>query len=158
MMATAMVGGMNELMLLRVESQMRTADLAETAVTLWKAGDRVRVGAMTAAALRKLALALPEATEAPHFERASFRVGKKIFATMTAAGDEAMVRVAPRPRLYALLKAQPDVFFSYGGWTERNGSLGVHLARVDAAQMRELVIASWRHVASKRALAAFDAG
>ena len=36
-MAMAMVGGMNELMLLRVEKQMRMSDLAETAVTLWKA-------------------------------------------------------------------------------------------------------------------------
>jgi hypothetical protein len=110
---------------------------------------------MTAAQFRKLALSLPEASEAPHFERASFRVGKKIFATMTADGAEAMVRVAPRARLYALLEAQPDVYFSYGGWTERNGSLGVRLARVDAAELRPLLVDSWRHVAPKRALAAF---
>lgn len=106
---------------------------------------------MTGAAFRKLALSLPEAVEAPHFARASFRVGKKIFATMTAAGDEAMVRVAPRQKLHGLLKEQPDVFFSYGGWTERNGSLGIRLARADAAQLRPLVIDSWRHVAGKRA-------
>ncbi|MCU1276588.1 MAG: hypothetical protein JWM53_134 [bacterium] len=112
---------------------------------------------MTAAAFRKLALSLPEASEALHFTRASFRVGKKIFATMTAAGDEAMVRVAPRQKLYALLKAQPEVFFSYGGWTERNGSCGVRLAKADAAQLRALVVEAWRHVAGKRALAAFDA-
>ena len=31
--------------------------------------------------LRKLALSLPEATEDPHFEKTSFRVKKKIFAT-----------------------------------------------------------------------------
>jgi hypothetical protein len=111
---------------------------------------------MTAAAFRKLALSLPEATEAPHFERASFRVGKKIFATMTAAGDEVMVRVAPRSKLYALLKQQPELFFSYGGWTERNGSCGVRLAKADAAQLRELVVASWRHVAGKRLQATFD--
>ncbi len=111
---------------------------------------------MTAAAFRKLALSLPEATEAPHFERTSFRVGKKIFATMTAAGDEAMVRVAPRQALYALIEAQPGVFFSYGGWTERNGSLGVRLARIGAAQMRGLVVGSWRHAAGKRARTAFD--
>ena len=109
---------------------------------------------MTGAAFRKLALSLPEASEQPHFERASFRVGKKIFATMTAKGDEAMVRVAPRQKLYALLKAQPDVFFSYGGWTERNLSVGVRLANIDAAQMKPLVVDSWRHVAPKRALAA----
>jgi hypothetical protein len=112
---------------------------------------------MTAAAFRKLALSLPEASEAPHFERASFRVGKKIFATMTGDGAEAMVRVAPRDKLYALLKAQPDLFFSYGGWTERNGSLGVRLAKIDVGQMQPLVVDSWRHVAPKRALAAFDA-
>lgn len=111
---------------------------------------------MTAAQFRKLALSLPEATEAPHFDRASFRVGKKIFATLTADGAEAMVRVAPRARLHALLKSRPDVFFSFGGWTERNGSLGVRLARADAAELRALVVDSWRHVAPKRALAALD--
>ena len=43
---------------------------------------------MTPAALRPFALSLPEAHEAPHFERASFRVGKKIFATLRLArGD-----------------------------------------------------------------------
>ncbi len=31
---------------------------------------------------RKLALSLPEAIELPHFDKASFRVGKKIFATL----------------------------------------------------------------------------
>lgn len=31
--------------------------------------------------LRKLALSFPEATEDPHFEKTSFRVKKKIFAT-----------------------------------------------------------------------------
>ena len=112
---------------------------------------------MTGAAFRKLALSLPEASEQPHFERASFRVGKKIFATMTAKGDEAMVGVKPRDKLYALLKGQPDVFFSYGGWTERNGALGVRLAKIDAAQMKALVVESWRRVAPKRALALLGA-
>ena len=107
---------------------------------------------MTAAAFRKLALSLPEAVELPHFERASFRVGKKIFATMTAAGDEAMVRVAPRQKLHGLLKSHPDVFFSYGGWTERNGSLGIHLPKATAGLLHELLVDSWRHVAPKRAL------
>src|SRR5262249_8737939 len=108
--------------------------------------------AVTGAAFRKLALSLPEASEAPHCARASFRVRKQLCATITTAGDEAMVRVAPRAKLYGLLKAQPDVFFSYGGWTERNGSLGIHLAKLDATLARELVIDSWRHVAPKRAL------
>lgn len=109
---------------------------------------------MTSKAFRALALSLPESHEEPHFERASYRVGKKIFATMTKDGSEAMVRVAPRQRLYALLKAHPDVFFSYGGWTERNGSVGIRLPKADVTLLRELVTDSWRHVAPKRAIAA----
>jgi hypothetical protein len=112
---------------------------------------------MTPAALRRHALSLPEAREAPHFERASFRVGKKIFATLTRDGREAMVKLASPDDVEGLLASYPDVFFSYGTWTTRNGALGVRLAKVPAATMRQLVIAAWRGIAPKRAIAAFDA-
>jgi hypothetical protein len=105
---------------------------------------------MTSKAFRAMAMALPEAHEEPHFQRTSFRVGKKIFATMTNDAREAMVRVAPREKLYALMKAHPDVFFSYGGWTERNGSLGILLAKADIELLKPLVLDSWRHIAPKR--------
>ena len=36
---------------------------------------------VTIETLRKLALSFPEATEDPHFEKTSFRIKKKIFAT-----------------------------------------------------------------------------
>ena len=108
---------------------------------------------MTPKQLEKIALSLPEATEQPHFERRSFRVGKKIFATMTADGTEAMVRVSPKEQIEALMETYPEVFFSYGGWTEKNGSLGVRLEKVNADLMRGLVLESWKHVAPKRALA-----
>jgi hypothetical protein len=104
---------------------------------------------ITAAALRKHALSLADAHEEPHFDRASFRVGKKIFATMTADGKEAMVKVQPREKVEALLAAEPEVFFSYGGWTTKNGSLGVKLTKVDAKLMRELVTLSWESIAPK---------
>jgi hypothetical protein len=41
---------------------------------------------MTLAQVRRLALALPEAAEAPHFDYTSFRVRKKIFATAPPGG------------------------------------------------------------------------
>ncbi len=110
---------------------------------------------MTPKVFQTFALSLPGAHEEPHFERTSFRVGKKIFATMTPDGNEVMVRVSP-DGVEALLDQYPDVFFSYGGWTVRNGSLGVRLAKVSAAMMRELVIGSWKHAAPKRVVAAFE--
>lgn len=110
---------------------------------------------MTPDALRRLALSLPEAHEAPHFERISFRVGKRIFATMTADGREAMVKLAPDDA-EGLLASQPAVFFSYGTWTSRNGALGVRLAKASATLMRPLVVGAWRSVAPQRAVAAFE--
>lgn len=104
---------------------------------------------MTAAAFRKIALALPEAVEAPHFERTSFRVNKKILhhdrrrQRGDGAGGAARAPLRP-PEDYA------DVFFSYGGWTERNGALGIHLAKADATLLRELVADAWRAIAPKR--------
>jgi hypothetical protein len=112
---------------------------------------------MTPDALRRCALSLPEAHEEPHFERTSFRVAKKIFATMTRDGSEAMVRVATPEGIEALLAAHPEAFFSYGTWTTRNGALGVRLAKADAKLMRDLVTDAWRSIAPKRALAALDA-
>jgi len=112
---------------------------------------------MTLDALRRFALSLPESSEEPHFERASFRTRKKIFATLTRDGREAMVRVADPDELEELLAREPETFFSYGAWTTRGGALGVRLRKVDSALMRALVTASWKRVASKRALAAFEA-
>jgi hypothetical protein len=112
---------------------------------------------MTSKAFRNLALSLPEAHEAPHFARASFRVGTKIFATLSANGREGMVRVTPPERLFSLLSGRPDIFFDFGGWTVRHGSLGVRLAKVDKALMRELLVDSWSRVAPRRARTALSA-
>lgn len=111
---------------------------------------------MTPEALRRFALSLPEAHEAPHFERASFRVGKKIFATLTRDGREAMVKLPSPDDTEELLSSQPETFFSYGTWTTRNGALGVRLAKAEAALLRQLVTEAWRSIAPKRALARFD--
>jgi hypothetical protein len=111
---------------------------------------------MTPKAFQKFALSLPETHEEPHFERTSFRVGTKIFATMTPDGKEAMVRVSPPELVRSLLSTKGDVFFSYGGWTVRLGSLGVRLAKADARMLEALVVESWKHSAPKRVVAAWD--
>jgi predicted DNA-binding protein (MmcQ/YjbR family) len=43
-------------------------------------------------AFRKLALALPETIEQPHFEKLSFRVKKKIFATLSEKEKRACLK------------------------------------------------------------------
>jgi hypothetical protein len=105
---------------------------------------------MTPAAFRKLCLSMPGASEAPHFERTSFRVGTRIFATMSADGREAMVPVKPVERCLEMLAEDPEVFIDHGGWTRRLGSLGVRLAKVDGRLLEDLVEAAWERVAAKK--------
>jgi len=105
---------------------------------------------MTPAAFRKLALSMPGAHEEPHFQRTSFRVGKKIFATMTPDGREAMVPVHPIPRCLELLASDPEAYIDHGGWTKRLGSLGLRLELVDAKLVEGLVRDAWTRVAPKR--------
>jgi hypothetical protein len=105
---------------------------------------------MTPAAFRKLALSMPGATESPHFERASFRIGTKIFATLKADGSEAMIPVKPLYRCYELIEAHPDQFFSFGTWTQKLGSLGIHLKAVDAKTVKPLLVEAHERIAPKK--------
>lgn len=104
-------------------------------------------------ALRTLALSFPGAHEEPHFERASFRVGKKIFATLTRDGREAMIKLPVAEDAEELIASRGELFFSYGRWTARLGALGVHLARAKRAEIEPLLEAAWRSLAPKRAAA-----
>lgn len=53
---------------------------------------------------RKLALSFPETIEAPHFEKTSFRVKKKIFATYDAVNHRACLKLS---------EVDQDVFCAY---------------------------------------------
>ena len=50
---------------------------------------------ITESMFRELALFFPETTEAPHFEKASFRVKNKIFATLDLKNNLACIRLSP---------------------------------------------------------------
>ena len=101
---------------------------------------------------RAIALALPEAHEEPHFERPSFRVRKRIFATLRPAEGLAVLKLS-RLAQEALVALDPQAFavtpWAHQGWTS------VDLRRVDAAELRELVAEAWAEVAPKRLVAAF---
>lgn len=47
----------------------------------------------TIESLRKLAMSFPESTEEPHFEKTSFRVKKKIFATYDQKLNRASIKL-----------------------------------------------------------------
>jgi predicted DNA-binding protein (MmcQ/YjbR family) len=92
-----------------------------------------------------VALALPNTTEQPHFERTSFRVKKKIFLTIDPEGLFAVVK---------LTEAEQDIFkiaskgtvlpvdnkWGKQGWTK------VDLKNVDRELFFEVLNASYQNV------------
>ena len=107
---------------------------------------------VTTAAFRKLALALPQAIEAPHFDATSFRVNKKIFATLGEAAGRAVVKLT-REQQEIMASAEPKVFAAVPSWG-KHGWTYLHLANADSDIVRSALTTSWRNVAPKKMIAA----
>lgn len=106
---------------------------------------------MTADDIRKVALSLPEAVEQPHFEKTSFRVRGKIFATLTSDGARLMVKL-PEEIKAALKGSDPDAILLLPGAWDRGGSTLIEVARMDAAKLADLIRLAWRQVAPRKLL------
>ena len=104
---------------------------------------------------RRLALSLPEAVEAPHFDAASFRVTQKIFATLGEATGRAVVKLT-REQQEMMTAAEPKVFATVPAWG-KHGWTYVHLAHADADIVLSALTASWRNVAPKKLVVASEA-
>jgi hypothetical protein len=96
--------------------------------------------------VRKLALALPEASESPHFQSTSFRVRGKIFATSPDA-HTLHVFVAEEARSRAL--ALHPGFIEKLPWGAKIVGLRIDLPAADAAVVADLVKLAWRAKAPK---------
>jgi hypothetical protein len=105
--------------------------------------------------VRRFALGLPETTEEPHFEKASFRVRGKIFVTVPEDGGHLHVLV-DEEEARACVAADP-AWFEELWWGQRLTGVRVTLAGAPADEVRELVEDAWRRKAPKRVLADFDA-
>jgi hypothetical protein len=99
---------------------------------------------------RRLALALPEATEAPHHGFTSFRVGGRIFATAPPSADALHVFVEAEQRDRALALAPEAIEALH--WGGKVVGLRITLARAKPALVRELLTQAWRRRAPKRLL------
>ncbi|MDX6232895.1 MAG: hypothetical protein QOD92_2 [Acidimicrobiaceae bacterium] len=106
---------------------------------------------------RRFAMSLPETTEEPHFEKSSFRVRGKIFATVPPGGKHLHVHVDPAEGR-ALKEEDPATFEGIGRGTKISPDwVRVNLGSADTEQIRELLEDAWRLKAPKRVLAAYDA-
>ena len=110
--------------------------------------------------VRRICLSLPEAEEVfvEAWGHPTFRVRNKMFASMGGEGDEASCTFKTDPEERVALDAQGEPYFvppyvGHAGWR------GLRLGRpeVGVDELAELLTTSWRMIAPKRVVKAFDA-
>lgn len=105
----------------------------------------------THADVRRLALALAEAYEAPHFDATSFRVNKKIFCTMGENCAGIVLKFTAEDQHNLAAGDDGDIKPVAGYWG-RSGWADVQVAGMAEAKLQNLLYMSWAMVAPKRLL------
>jgi hypothetical protein len=100
----------------------------------------------TLADARRLALALPEAEESPHFKATSFRVRGKIFAT---SPDPEFLHVFLGEEARARALALHPGFIEKLPWGAKIVGLRIHLPAAPAKVVAQLLELAWRAKAPK---------
>jgi hypothetical protein len=104
---------------------------------------------MTVDDFRRLALALPESTEAAHMAHPDFRVRNKIFATLWPKEGRGVVMLTPEQQK-VLIELKPVAFSPVPGGWGRRGSTNVNLEAADEMSLTSALLMAWRNKAPAR--------
>jgi hypothetical protein len=97
---------------------------------------------------RELALGLPLASEAPHFDRLAFRTPRKIFATLSISAGDLNLMFNPDLRDFYCEQA-PHAFAPVPGGWGRNGATRCDLRKADEATLTSALRAAHELAAPK---------
>lgn len=110
---------------------------------------------ITAQIVRKLALAFDEAEELPHFDKTSFRVKKKIFATFNENQQRATLKLSESDQsIFSLYGDKTSVYpvpnkWGKQGWTQ------FLLDKVDEEFLKDALMAAYCEAATKNLTAKY---
>jgi hypothetical protein len=106
----------------------------------------VSMGMVKLADARKIALSLPETTEEPHFDISSFRVRKKIFATVPSND---VVRVFVEEELRDLMVGVDPKAYEKVWWGKKVVGLAITLSAAKKKDVEMLLREAWLRKAPK---------
>lgn len=98
--------------------------------------------------LRRLALALEGTTEAPHFDRAAFKVAR-IYVTLAAGGRTANFKFTPDEQDFKCMMA-PDAFSPLPNAWGRQGWTAAKLSALTIADLKASLEMAWQHAQPKK--------
>ncbi len=98
---------------------------------------------------RQLALAFDEALEAPHFEKASFRINKKIFATLDIKNSKAVIKLSAIDQSVFCVYNKTIIYPAPGKWGLHGWTI-IELNKVGKNMLKDALTTSYCTVAPER--------
>ncbi|WP_343696647.1 MmcQ/YjbR family DNA-binding protein [Flavobacterium sp.] len=98
---------------------------------------------------RKLSLSFPNAAEEPHFEKTSFRVNKKIFATFDEKNNHAVLKLTEIDQSVFCASSE-KIFYPIPNKWGKQGWTIVELERVRPEMFEDALKLSYQNVAPKK--------
>jgi hypothetical protein len=103
---------------------------------------------VTTTQARALALEFENAKELPHFERTSFRVKKKIFATMSEKENIVCVMLSPIDQS-AFCAYDKTVMYPVPNAWGKKGATYINLGRVKKTMLRDALTTAYNYIVGK---------
>ncbi len=104
---------------------------------------------VSVADLKKLALSFDEASEQPHFEKTSFRVNKKIFATLDIAGQKIALKFTEIEQSVFCDFDKSTIYPVPGAWGKK-GYTYIDLKKIRKDMLKDALTVSYCNVAPKK--------
>ena len=98
--------------------------------------------------LRRLALALEGTSEAPHFDRAAFKVAR-IYVTLAADGKTANFKFTPDEQEFKCMLA-PEAFSPVPNAWGKQGWTTATLSKLSTAELKAALETAWAHALPKK--------
>ena len=100
-------------------------------------------------AFKQIALSFPEITEQPHFDKTSFRVSKKIFATLDENTGKASLKLSPLDQSVFCAFDNSIVYPANGAWGTQGWTI-FELNKVNKGMIKDALKIAYRGVALKK--------
>ncbi len=98
--------------------------------------------------VRKLALSFDDTEELPHFDRTSFRVKKKIFATMSEKENLVCVMLSPIDQSAFTAYDKAVIYPVPNAWGKQ-GATYIDLGKVKKTMLKDAITTAYNHIIAK---------
>lgn len=100
---------------------------------------------------RQLALSFPGTVELPHFEKTSFRINKKIFATLDTANQRACIKLSPIDQSVSCALDKDVIYHVNNKWGQQGRTL-VEFAIIKKNMLKDITASAYKEITISKTL------